>query len=265
MVISNSLINCYKSCRRLYKLKYIDNLESVASSNALEIGKSYHNKIEQICKNGYFEETGDKTDAMAYAYSKYVLPAMKIVEREKKFEYKLNDKHTLVGIVDGVCESGRIIEDKTTSKDIVEKYIYKLQWDEQILCYMLAFGINAMDYTICRKPTIRQKVNETDEEFVQRCKEWYDECPEERIKVISVIRSDKEIEEHKENLIKLADEIEKCENYFCCPSHCTQWGSMCKYSQVCLDYDPSLEYVDFIKRDRKTEKYKEGDSENELF
>ena len=43
---------------------------------------------------------------------------------------------------------------------------------------MLLTGMRKVWYTVCRKPTIRQKKNETDEEFFGRMVAWYDEDTE---------------------------------------------------------------------------------------
>ena len=42
MRISASKIKAFKACRRLYELKYIENLVPVEKSQALEIGSNYH-------------------------------------------------------------------------------------------------------------------------------------------------------------------------------------------------------------------------------
>lgn len=263
MKVSQTQIKAYKSCRRLYELSYIENLRYNKDIEALETGKSYHSKIEQLYKTGVFECTGDKTDAMAYAYQKYICPKFKATVAEEWFEFALNEKHTLVGKVDAIAEDGLLVEHKTTSGDIGEEYVYNLQWNEQVPAYMLSHGVTEMYYTAIRKPTIRQKMKETNEEFIQRCREWYDEDTENKIRVFKVTRTPEELEEYRVQLLNTIDEMENCKLFYKNTAHCTCWGRRCEFAPICLNYDPKLEYIDFTKIDR--EKQKKELSENELF
>lgn len=257
MLLSATKIKDFKGCRRLYYLKYIEGLTPKKEAEPLICGKTYHEKIEEIYNKGYFTPSGDKTDAMAMAYEKYIYPKFKVKKVEDWFEYKLNDKHTLRGRYDGVAEDNCIVEHKTTSSDINEEYIYDLQWNEQILCYMLSTNTNIMYYTVCKKPTIRQKINETDEEFIQRCCEWYDVDTDKKISVVIITRTNEEIQKFKTELLDLADEIEESEQknrLYCNSNHCNMWGRKCPYSSICLNYNKDTEYVDFIKENKVKEK-----------
>lgn len=256
MQVSQSQIRCFKACRRLYELKYIEGLQYNKDIEPLKVGASYHEKIEQLYSKGYFDCDNSKVDAMAFAYEMFIYPKFKVKVAEKWFEYQLNDKHSLIGRVDAIAEDGLLVEHKTTSSDITEEYVYNLQWDEQVLSYMLAYGVREMYYTVCKKPTIRQKTNETDEEFFERCCKWYEEDTEDKIKVFKVTRTDEEIEKYKQQLIETIDEMEKTTLFYNNTSNCTCWGRRCEYSSICLNYDAKLEYIDFTKVD-KEEKRKE--------
>lgn len=267
MRISSSKVKCYKACKRQYYFKYVERLEYTIPIQPLEEGKSYHAMIEEMYNTGGFDIAANpKLDAMATAYRKYIYPQFKVKAVEQWFEYPLSDNHTLCGRYDGIAEDGCIVEHKTTSNDVDDEYIYNLQWDEQILNYMLASGKNEMYYTVCKKPTIRQKQNETEEEFFVRCVAWYDEDTEHKIRVIKITRTEKEIAEQKERLISIAEYMDLDENlyngyseivakhkknnvYYRNPSNCTCYGRRCEYSSICLDYDPTLEYVEFKKKE----------------
>lgn len=256
MKISTSKIKTYKGCRRLYYFQYIENLECVVKPQAIEEGLNYHDRIDQLYKNGYFDCDGtDKNIAMAFAYEKYIYPQFKVKKSEEWFECNLSDDVVLVGRFDGIAEDGCIVEHKTTSSEINDEYIYNLQWDEQILNYMLVSGKNEMYYTVCRKPTIRQKQNETEEEYFSRCVDWYKEDTEKKIRVIKVTRSPKEVLEQQQKLIYVAKEMEENEKkdkelaFYRNPSHCTCYGRRCQYASICLDYKPELEYVEFKKKE----------------
>lgn len=266
MKLSASLVKTYKMCRRKYELKYLEELEPVGKSQALEDGSNYHERIEGFYKCegvgiGWYEGLNPKISAMVYAYITYIYnqcEELKGVEcAEKWFEYPLTKKHSIVGRNDAVTALGIPVEHKTTSMDIDDEYIYALQWDEQILTYMLANSINEMYYTVVKKPTIRQKQGEREQDFYVRCCQWYDTDTEKKIRVIKVTRNFTELEEHRKNLIVMANEIEDCKHFYRNPSACTCYNRRCEYSQVCLNYNPQLEYVEFEKKKRHADSVEE--------
>ena len=265
MKLSASLIRTYKTCRRKYELKYLEELEPVGKSQALQDGTDYHGMIKKFYNGdgiGYEEGLNPKICAMAWAYIRFVYQEheelRKIEYAEKWFEYPLTKKHSVVGRNDAVTVDGIPVEHKTTSNDVDDEYVYALQWDEQILTYMLANSINEMFYTVVKKPTIRQKQNETDIEFYGRCCDWYCFDTEKKIRVIKVTRSFTELEEHRKNLIVMANEIEGCKHFYRNPNACTCYNRRCEYSQVCLNYNPQLEYVEYEKKKRYTEELEEN-------
>lgn len=261
MKLSASKIKCYKSCKRAYFFKYIEELVPVQDAEPLVAGKTYHSMIENLYKTGGVEvdvENNPKISAMAAAYEKYIYPQFKVKAAEEWFEYNLTDNVQLVGRFDGIAEDGLVVEHKTTSADVDDEYIYNLQWDEQILTYMLVSGKNEMYYTVCKKPTIRQKQNETAEEYYERCCAWYAEDTDKKIRIIKVTRSEKEVKAYKTALKYIAKDMQKDEKskkpkeytfYRNC-SNCTAYGRKCEYASICLDYDPKLEYVEFKKKEQ---------------
>ena len=266
--ISASKVRCYKACKRAYYFRYVENLVPVESAQPLVDGRNYHAMLEHMYNDGEFEvdiENNPKISAMAKAYEKYIYPKFYVKNAEQEFEYNLNEDVQLVGRFDGIAEDGLVVEHKTTSADVDDEYVYNLQWDEQILTYMLASGKNEMYYTVCKKPTIRQKQNESAEEYYDRCCAWYDEDTDKKIRVIKVTRSEKEVQEHKAALEYVAAEIGYDDNvrkyklynyrdsivYYRNCSNCTAYGRKCEYASICLDYDPKLEYVEFKKKEKE--------------
>lgn len=236
-------------------------------SDALKNGKDYHSKLEDLYKKGWFDidVNNPKVTAMALAYEKYIYPQFNVKSSEEWFEYKISDDCVLVGRYDGIADDGCVVEHKSTSNDIDEEYIYNLQWDEQILNYMLSSKKNKIYYTVCKKPTIRQKQNESEQEFLQRCVNWYDEDTNKKIRVISVERNEKEINQQETDLRFIADEMQvDCELFsdetmkdfkesifYRNQSHCFRYGKRCPYSSICLDYNPKLQYVEFTKKENE--------------
>lgn len=254
MKISISGLKLFKACRRAYELKHIEGLSPVATAPALALGSSYHERIEQLYNEGGFDPSDfSREAAMATAYRKYIFPKFKVETAEKWFERELPTGDTLVGRIDGIASDGCIVEHKTTSGEITEEYEYNLQWDEQILAYMLATGSRKVWYTVCRKPTIRQKGCESDIEYFWRMVNWYDDDTEHKIRVLEIERTDAEVAEFERELCRMIQEIDLAranQNYYRNTCNCNVWGRRCEYAPVCLHYDPEQEYVEFTRRDK---------------
>lgn len=251
MRLSVSKIKLFKACRRAYELKYVFGLEPVQKSEALTVGTNYHDKLEQLYRTGDFDHDFSKESAMAEAYKKYIYPKFKAASVEEWEHLDLPDGNTLIGRVDGISFDGKLVEHKTTSLSPME-YEYNLAWDEQILAYMLMTNTHEVYYTVCVKPTIRQKKSESDEEFYQRMVEWYDEDTESKIALIEISRTAEEIRQYKDDLEEMSFEMnrtEKLGRYYRNTSHCRCWGRDCEYRSVCLNYDPEQEYVGFERKE----------------
>lgn len=253
MRISISNLKLFKACRKAWRFKYVEGLVPVQKAEALETGSTYHGKIEDIYKFGYCDVSDNsKESAMALAYEKYIYPNFKVNAVEDWFEYPLENGNVLVGRVDGIAEDGYLVEHKTTSLDITDQYEYDLQWDEQVLAYMLANNTRKMWYTVIKKPTIRQKKNETEEEFFDRMCKWYDEETESKIRFFEVTRTDEEIENFRKELETITDIVETAEHddrfIYRNPLYCNCWGRRCEYSSICLNYKPDEEYIEFERR-----------------
>lgn len=262
MKVSISKVKLFKACRRAYWLKYVQGLEPVQRVDALETGLTYHEKLEELYKNGGFDASDlSKESAMVTAYQKYIYPRFGVRSVEEWIEYPLNADDMLIGRLDGIADDGRLVEHKTTGSPIGEDYEYSLQWDEQILAYMLATGARQMWYTICRKPTIRQKKDETQEEFFQRMIDWYDEDTDSKIRLLWIERTDEEVEQFRQSLLatvwemKYLQNLQDEERFYCNPQHCMTWGRRCEYSPVCLTYNPDEDYIDFTKNEERGRNY----------
>ena len=251
MRLSISKIKAFKSCRRLYELKYVEDLRPREKAEALQVGASYHKLLEQI-NNGEVPDYIDysKEMAMANAYYRYIYPRFKVTAAEQTYELDLGYGDTLIGIVDGIAADGHIVEHKTTGSEITEQYEYNLLWDEQILAYMLLTGSRKVWYTICRKPTIRQKQNESEEEFYKRMCEWYDTDTDSKIRLLEIERTDAEVEEFRQDLKRMRYDMKVAEagkDFYKNTCHCNMYGRRCEYSSVCLHYDPNQEYLEFTR------------------
>ena len=248
MKASISKIRLFKSCRRAYELRYVEGLAPVEVSDALETGRSYHGKLEDLYRDGSFDDSDlSKASAMAKAYEKYIYPKFEVEAVEEPFEFRICPEHTIVGRVDGVSDGRVLVEHKTTSSDL-DGYEFDLEWDEQIPCYMLAYGIRTMIYTVVKKPTVRQKKDESDEEFYQRMVEWYDTDTYSKIRCFTVLRTAEELMQFRIELVRMCDEMERAEAsgmLYRNPAYCHHWNTLCEYAQICNNYDPNETYINF--------------------
>ena len=252
--ISISELKLFKACRRAWYFRYIEELVPIDKLEALQIGSNYHEKLETFYKTGELDTSDlSKESAMATAYCKYIAPNFPVRSVEDWSRYDLGNDNYLIGRTDGISDDDTLVEHKTTSGEITEEYEYNLQWDEQILAYMLMTGARKIWYTVCRKPTIRQKKDETEEEFFNRMVEWYDDDTEHKIRLIEVFRTDEEVEAFRQHLVKMVDIVNKSKQdidslYRNC-AYCTAWGRRCEYSSICLNYKHGEEYASFTRKE----------------
>jgi len=260
MEISTSRIKVFKNCRREYYLRYVQELEPVVVSDSLSKGKMYHQCLEELYNNGSYEiniEEQPKVASMVKAYETYIYPKFKCSKAEQEFKYQIGD-NTLFGYYDGIAEDGRLVEHKTTANDVDDKYIYDLQWDEQVLNYMLASGSREIYYTICKKPSIRQKQNETAKEYYERCLEWYKDDTEHKINLVMVSRTDADVDAQRKTLEIIFKEINDIHNQedvetacYKNPQHCKQYGIDCPFKSICLNYVPEMEMIEFKHKESR--------------
>lgn len=263
MQITSSQVRAFKSCRRLYELQYIEQLKPKVTPEALQTGSSYHALVEKILKGLTYEED-TIVGVMAEQFKVHILPKLpKIVAVEKEFKVNISEDECLIGKLDGITEDLTPVEHKTTASVIDEAYINKLQWDDQVTNYLLAMSllnnklITKAIYTVIRKPSIRLKQNETEEEYINRCREWYCEDTDKKVATFPIVRSQEDLNEKQEELIYISKEINSCKKFYRNPSHCSIMG--CQFSSICLSYVPEIGSIDFIKKDKKNEELGGGE------
>lgn len=238
MTLSNSQIQAFKACRRAYKLKYVDGLERVSTSNALKLGQNYHELVRQYLQ-GEIEPSATFDDeivqqAMLYAFATYVRPQLpEQIKPEQWFKFETNGGNNIIGRFDGLAQDGVVIEHKTTSGVIDGNYWAALEQDEQILTYMLASGKNRLVYTVVRKPSIIWNwKKESSSEYYNRCCKWYAVDTDKKAVVMEIYRTQKQIEQFEYDIDLMADEIAHCENYYRNPSNCSSF-KICPYQEIC--------------------------------
>lgn len=264
---SISEMKLFKACRQAWYLKYHEHLEVIDKSESLKTGLSYHSKIEDLYAGNLDVSDLSKESAMAMAYQKYIYPKFKVTSTEDWFTKEIGNGYSIIGRTDGIADDGTLVEHKTTSVTNLEEYEFDLQWDEQLMAYMFAKNVREIWYTICRKPNIRQKVNESDEEFFERMVKWFDEDTDQKIRVIKISRTDEQIEKFRRHLLKMGFDIKHSTdntdaNIYRNTAYCTKWGTRCEYANICLNYNPNEEYAGFIKDERRIDYGTQGTEAN---
>jgi len=248
MTITASMLRSYKRCPRRFELEYVQNLKPVQTADALAIGSSYHDHVEKILQGKPREASMDLPGIMADAFARF-LPYQEwgVAKTEQEFEIKLAYGIRLAGKIDAMAADGTPIEHKTTSEALDERYVEKLAWDDQVAVYMLSQGKTRAIYTACQKPTIRQKQNETPEEYLERVRSWYDET---RVRTFTVVRTREELEEKAGEIRDIAREIRQRKRWYRNPQDCSIVA--CPYQSICLDYDPEC-LMGFVRKERRNE------------
>ncbi|GEM_PF-2712346 len=245
--LTASQVRAYKSCRRLYELQFIDCLKPIEEYEPYAVGRNYHSKISSIVKTGEFEKTNDKTDAMAQAFKNFILPKIVCDKTETEFKTRLCQGIYLKGKVDGISKGNIVIEHKTMYGAAGEDFEEKLKIDDQIMIYMIGTGANELIYTVCQKPTIKLRQNESNEDYIKRCYEWYDES---KTSIYKIRKTDKELAEKKAELIRIAKEIRRGKYWHRNPYNCKVLA--CVYDKICENYNPAY-MAGFIKKEKVNE------------
>ena len=254
-----SEVRCWKECRRKYEFAYVEKIVPVSTPKPMKWGSAVHAGLE-----AYFKGE-DSMQAIKDCYK----DEYDFVEMNKAlaclsvfaFPYKVWDTETIFqtdisqGKIDGKCEymgETFLLEHKTTSKNL-EQFQFELNFDEQSSSYLYANpDCKGVVYNIIQKCQLRQKKTETEEEFVERVAEWYEEG--ERFHIHVVRRTVAQIEEWREQFVEIAREIDRCHCYYRNPSHCTMGFASCSYSSICLNYHPDVvDGVFFRRKEKKNE------------
>ena len=248
ITLTASMIRAYKACPRLYELQYIHMLRPEVKSEALETGSSYHAYVADIL-NGKTPEYSGIAGIMASAFSRFMpFQDWGISVTEQEFNVKLSPYFLLRGKLDAVCNDGCIVEHKTTRNPLDDFYLERLALDDQVSVYLAAQTLttgklcNRVHYTAVQKPTIRQKQNESEAQFLARVADWY---TPDKVKSFTVVRTASQIEETIDELKILAKEIRNRKLWFRNPSNCSIVD--CAYRSICLDCDPET-MTGFVKK-----------------
>ena len=275
---SHSKINCFKQCPKMYEYKYIDKLDPIGSKEALNIGKSVHKGIELGSSDGaleYMEQEKFFTDEKAETNKALVLAMVDAyLERwgnekmihEVEFRLPLKENCELLGYIDGIIEEdeGYWLEETKTASLVNADYIDKLQYTDQITKYLLAIrelkeqlGLDVnkpvlgIKYRVLRKPMIRQKKDESIDQFRKRLVEKFTDEADDYVFEFILNRTDEELDECKEDLLEDINQIESAKRFTKTLSSCSMYGR-CPYMELCMKQENArLLYVERKKEEEQ--------------
>lgn len=205
MNLSHTKLNCILSCPATYYLRYIQGITLAKTKPALAIGSAVHWGIEHNTEDlsGYYGESHSYgrdewlAESMVHGYLKHKDEIFEQIltdrngeklellseEHELKILAKLKSlkfaEHDFLGIIDLLLltDKGFVIIDYKTSTLVpdwdayleqIYRYIYLLRKEFPEMPVIKIGVINL------RKTSIRQKKNESDEQFINRLKFEYD-------------------------------------------------------------------------------------------
>lgn len=187
------------------------------------------------------------------AHYKKDLKKWKVFAAEKEFSVPIIEgRIEYVGQIDLVVEyDGRLwlVEHKTAGR-LDRNYVERLALDTQITGYSIGAkhvfkeNIAGIIYNVAKKPQIRQRKDETPDEFAQRIEEDYLARPEFYFYREELLRDKSTIGEYKAEIAEVAADIEDVvaatqkdpvkamPRYYRNTDHCTARGQ-CPYMAIC--------------------------------
>jgi len=193
------------------------------------------------------------TSGMLEAYRKKygaIIRDAKLIASEVEGALQINDNVIFVIKLDNLIriKLKKVMHELKTSKYITPDYIRMIQTNRQTTIYFRIYNlifekspINEIMFDVIRKPSIRQKKNESYQGYLKRLEEWYNQ-PSDEMSVFHVER----IKEHElliseESVVNLIDKISKemlaskqkedyYENWDNCSSY---YGDVCPYYELC--------------------------------
>lgn len=258
MILTASKLRSFKSCPKKYFFEYVECLKPLDTPEALSMGASYHANLEKLLRGEELPPPTDKSGVMAEAFDKYIpWRNWDVKDVEKEFKVRLAPGVYLAGKIDALCGDGTPIEHKSSRDKPDEKYRERLFLDDQVSCYLTALSlirktpVTHIVYTVCQKPTIRLRGTETEADYIERCRAWYEEAPEEKVTAFTVVRAAEELEEFRQELIYMGRSMAQGKKiWYRNPSACVL--GKCQYQGICQEYDPEC-LVGFVKKERESE------------
>lgn len=270
--LTHTNMSIFKDCPCKFKLAIVERLRPVVEKESLVVGRAFHlyrekgwEAVEDIFNNLHpsTQEDSDRMEvnmAILKGMTK-VVPDEPNVEREPEWLNPLINPATgfksltfnLGGKGDGLIKTEAyggdddyvLIEEKTRGGSIGKSDIDKLSIDAQVLNAIVNIedsrGIRVVEvwYRYVRKPSIRQKKDETLDHFCERVVEDYIERPDFYWHEERLTFPRNQIEGFRENLWEIGKALlwtRRKGLWYKNSSRCAEWGG-CPYLPMCRGED----------------------------
>jgi len=261
----------YKRIKKYEKIvfnlaMFVGKVVHVGIAALLEKGKDpikttmeYYREEKKEVNNKMVLSTNDLEDV---AKQEFIVKGM-VLAYKKRYQKLLKDSQHLQSEVEGALQLSdnvvfvikldnlmnvrgiKTLHELKTSKYITPDYIRMIQTNRQTTIYYRAYNIiypkkpiKAILYDIIRKPSIRQKKNETKIAYAERLKDWYD-APDDMSKFHMERFSEPIVSEEEiiNTIIKVSEEMIRSrdkEDYYANHEQCASYyGDICPYYTLC--------------------------------
>lgn len=201
-------------------------------------------KLEEVNEQEYVAK--GMLTAYARRYAK-MLKDTTLLDSEVEGALQLSENVVFVIKLDNLLRirGKKVLHELKTSKYITPEYIKMVQTDRQMTIYYRFYNlifekhpIQEIIYDVIRKPSIRQKKNESYPVYLKRLSEWYDTTDDmskfhiERFKepVISEESILNTVQHVAEEMLKSKSKEDYYENHDHCSSY---YGDVCSYYDLC--------------------------------
>tara|TARA_R100001079_G_scaffold100636_1_gene65197 strand:+ start:1141 stop:2028 length:888 start_codon:yes stop_codon:yes gene_type:complete len=235
-LLTQTEIVTFGKCEKRWEHRYVSWLTPFVESMALSMGSAFHEgldagnpeaAVDYLDKQdpawGQWEDGKNRVNkAIAHTMVSAALKQWQSWPDKSEFQFQLglpkpgtgnvSKKHRLSGVWDGVWEGshprfpGEVVLGEWKTASIVNNdYMQRLDIDFQVSAYLWVasklYGkpVTKMVYRVVKKPTIRQRKNETEEEYIDRLRQDYEERPEHYLFETVVERTEEQLDEwHKQ-------------------------------------------------------------------
>jgi hypothetical protein len=230
-LITQTELVTFGKCEKRWDNRYVKWLTTFTTHPALSMGSAFHAGLDErsvAAAVAYLEANNptwemweeDSSKKQKGIVSAMVLAALEWEhwpdKSEVQFKLPLPDpvtgnsskRHRMSGVWDGVWEGTHpdfpdevVLGEWKTASVVNQDYMQRLEIDFQVSAYMWAasqvYGVpvRKMVYRVVKKPTIRQKKDESVDEYVLRVAEDYKGRPEHYLFQTIVTRTDEQIDE----------------------------------------------------------------------
>lgn len=186
-MLTASAIKTYLDCPRKYQWAYVERIRPIKQSDALRFGSLFHSVFERLdlgvewpnvvawVRNAAVSEveTQQVLRLAAEHHRYHDGDDYEVIESEGVWQSDIGEvactgkRDRVVILPDG---RKAVQEYKTAGEDISPGSLYwrRLRMDIQVSMYLISSGADTIIYDVTRKPTIRQKQNETVAEYGER-------------------------------------------------------------------------------------------------